>query len=109
LTDFVAWGAGVDYKIPWFPKAFNGASWGTSLSVDFHYSGRIPGIVRYWPVSINQVYTFEDNGGRQPYAGFCLTAATFNARANFPPGRQNTITRFGGGLILGINFGQPVY
>ena len=121
ITDFAVWGGGIEYKIPWFPNVFTGESWSTSLSVDYHYSQRgkatptdTTRIYRYFPVSINQVYTFEEQRGFTPYAGVAVTAATFsvgpkthNGVAN--PASQSTITRFGGGLILGANWGKSLY
>jgi len=121
ITDFAAWGGGVEYKVPWIPNLFTGESWSTSLSLDYHYSQRgkasptdTTRIYRYFPVSINQVYTFEAQRSFTPYAGFCVTGATFsvgpsthNGIAN--PAHQSTITRFGGGLILGANWGKSLY
>jgi hypothetical protein len=107
LTDFAAWGGGIEYKVPWFPKLLTGEAWSTSISVDFHYSERKAGILRYIPVSINQVYTFEEQNGHAPYAGFCITAATFGTTGTVP--KQPTVTRFGGGLILGLNVDTHFY
>ena len=136
ITDFAAWGGGVEYKVPWIPNLFTGESWSTSLSLDYHYSQRgkasptdTTRIYRYFPVSINQVYTFEAQRSFTPYAGFCVTAATFSVgplthrgtsksadlgRGITPivglnPDHQSTITRFGGGLILGANWGKSLY
>lgn len=107
VTDYAAFGGGVDYKIGGFPNLFNGAQWSTSVSVDFHYSERKAGILRYIPVSINQVYTFEGDGkGYAPYVGFCATAATFGGSGG---AKQPTVTRFGGGLILGANLTKHIY
>jgi hypothetical protein len=107
LTDFAQWGVGVDYKVPWIPTLFTGEHWATSISADFHYSQRRAGIFRYYPVSINQVYTFEEQNGHTPYAGFCFTAATFGTTGVTP--RQPMVTRFGGGLILGLNVTNSLY
>lgn len=107
LTDFGVWGGGIDYKLPFVPKAFNGDNWSTSLSVDFHYSERKSGIFRSLPVSINQVYTFDEENGRSPFAGFCVTANTFGS--TIPSGGSKTLTRFGAGLIVGMNMTKSFY
>jgi len=112
VTDFVAWGGGIDYKIPWFPNVFSGEHWATSISADVHYSERKAGILRSIPVSINQIYTFEEQNGVSPFAGICFTAVTFGGTQNLGGGvtaRQPTVTRFGGGLILGANWGDHLY
>jgi len=114
VTDFAVWGAGLQYEVPWIPRLFNGEHWTSSISADFHYSERKAGIVRFIPVSINQVYTFEEQNGHTPYAGFCVTAATFGSTGtnqNTEGGRsgQPTVTRFGGGLIMGLNVTNSLY
>ena len=111
LVRTAAWGGGIEYKVPWFPKVFNGEHWSTSLSADLHYSETRDGILRYIPVSINQVYSFEEQNGHVPYAGFALTAATFGTTPgpSGAVGRQPMITRLGGGVILGINFTRSLY
>src|SRR5436853_119399 len=73
VVDFGMWGGGVEYKLPWVPKVFNGEHWSTSVSADFHYTERGGNVFRYIPVSLNQVFTFEDQHGHAPYAGFCFT------------------------------------
>jgi len=115
ITDFAMWGVGLEYKLPWVPKVFNGDHWSTSISADLHYSQRIAGVARYIPVSINQVYTFDEQNGHAPFAGFCVTAATFGT--NGVPGGiemagttgQHTVTRFGGGLIIGSSLTDKLY
>lgn len=108
LTDFAAWGVGLEYAVPWkMPSLFNGQAWSTSISADFYYSGRKRGILRYIPVTINQVYTFESQNGHTPYAGFDIGAATFGTTGTIP--KQVTVTRLMGGLILGLNFDQHFY
>lgn len=100
----VVWGGGLDYKLARFPSLFNGDQWSTSVSVDFHYAAKKNGaITRLIPVSINQVYTFDQEGKAAPYAGFFLSAATLNGTG------QSTITRAGGGLIAGLDLGKKVY
>jgi len=101
-----AWGVGLDYKVGFIPKVLNGDHWSTSISVDFHYSSHAAGIMRSVPVSINQVYTFDSANGRTPYAGFCVTANTFGAT---PSATQPTVTRIGGGLIVGLNLSSKLY
>lgn len=107
ITDVAAWGGGIDYKVPWFPRLLNGEAWSTSISVDFHYSERVAGIYRDLPVAINQVYTFEQRGGIAPYAGFALEAITFGTTGVVP--KQPTVTRFGIGPVLGLSFGKNLY
>lgn len=132
ITDFAAFGGGIEYKVPWFPNAFTGESWSTSLSVDYHYSQRgeespvdTTQIYRYIPVSINQVYTFEEQRGFTPYAGVSVGAHTFSVGPRTHggqilksadrggvitnPSHQPTITRFGGGVIVGANWGSSLY
>lgn len=122
ITDFAAFGAGLDYKIA-FPSLLNGEQWSTSISADLFYSERkARGIVRYIPVAINQVYTFEEQGGTSPFIGFSLVAATFGANGvpsqydGYPASRgpydtmnTPTVTRFGAGLIVGANFPGRLY
>ena len=107
VTNVVAWGGGIEYKVPWFPRLLNGEAWSSSISVDFHYSERKAGIVRVLPVSINQVYTFEERNGIAPYAGFALSAVTFGTTGTVP--KQPTVTRFGLGPVLGLNFAKNLY
>lgn len=109
VTDVAAFGGGIDYKVGFIPKLLNGESWTTSISADFYYSSRLAGQYRYIPVSINQVYTFEEQHGHTPYAGFCVTAATLNGTNNSTGGRQPTVTRFGGGLLVGLNISKSLY
>lgn len=121
ITDFAVLGGGIEYKVPWFPNAFTGESWSTSISVDFHYSQRgqetptdTTRIYRYIPLSINQVYTFEERSGMTPYAGVCVGAHTFSVGPNTRngvtnPSAQPVITRAGGGLIVGSNWGNSLY
>jgi hypothetical protein len=132
ITDFAAFGGGIEYKIPWFPNAFTGESWSTSLSVDFHYSQRgqespvdTTQIYRYIPACINQVYTFEEQRGFTPYAGVSLGAHTFGVGprthggsiatvdsrgvVTTNPSFQPMITRVGAGVIVGANWGSSLY
>ena len=111
VTDWAVWGGGIEYKVGWIPRVFNGEHWSSSISADFHYSERKAGIVRFFPVSLNQVYTFEEQNGHAPYAGFCVTAATVGSTGTGPGGvgGQPTVTRLGGGLILGLNWSKNIY
>lgn len=104
-VDYGAWSLGFDYELPFVPKVLNGESWSTSISVDFHYSARKVGVVRYVPISINQVYSFEEQNGKVPYLGFCITAATMGATngTGIP-----TVTRWGGGLIAGLKLSEKL-
>ena len=106
-VDFGMFGAGLDYKVSWIPNVFHGEHWSTSISADFHYSERGNNVIRVIPVSINQVYNFEEQNGHAPYAGFCVTAATFGGNVNGV--HAPTVTRFGGGLILGLNWSKNLY
>jgi hypothetical protein len=112
LTDFAAWGGGLEYKVGWVPQVFNGEHWSTSISADVHYSERGGAgngrILRYIPVMINQVYNFEEQNGHAPYAGFSLGAATFGVNGAGAV-RQPTVTRVAGGLILGLNWTKNFY
>ena len=110
ITDFASWGGGLEYQLPWFPHLFNGDNWSSSISIDYHYSDRKAGIFRDMPVSINQVYTFNDDSGRSPYLGYCLTADTFGGTNNNYLGvHQPTVTRLGAGLIFGVNVTRKFY
>lgn len=109
ITDFGAWGGGVDYKFLRSPETLDGEYWSTSLSVDFHYSERKAGVVRYMPVSLNEIYTFAPRNGTTPFAGFCVTAATMGTTSGDTIGHTPTVTRFGGGVILGLNMGSHFY
>ena len=112
LTDFAAWGGGVEYKIGGIPSVFNGAHWSTSVSADFHYSERGGAgngrVMRYIPVMINQVFNFEEQNGHVPYAGFSIGAATFGVNGAGAV-RQPTVTRIAGGLIAGLNITKNFY
>jgi hypothetical protein len=109
ITDVAMFGGGVDYKVGFIPKLLNGESWTTSISADMYYASRKAGIARLIPVSINQVYTFEQQNGHTPYAGFCFTAATLNGTNNNTATKQPTVTRFGGGLLIGLNISKSLY
>jgi len=105
LVDVGAFSLGLEYELPFVPKLLNGESWSTTLSADVHYSARKVGVVRYIPVSLNQVYTFEEQNGHLPYVGFCLTAATIGVTdGNMRP----TVTRLGGGLIVGLKLSDKL-
>ena len=108
VTDFAVWGGGIEYKVNWIPHIFAGEGWSTSISADIHYTERKTGLFRFIPVSINQVYNFERSAGMQSYAGICLTAATFGGNMT-GVGKQPTITRLGGGVILGSNITDHIY
>ena len=103
----IMYGGGLEYQVPWIPRVLNGEAWSTSISADFFYSEAASNVVRSMPVSINQVYTFEEQNGRTPFAGFCVTANTFGATVGGT--KVPTVTRFGMGLILGLNFSDSLY
>lgn len=124
VTSPFVFGGGIDYPINFLPHLLNGEAWSTSISADFFYSGRKAGILRSIPVTINQKYTFEDQGGgRSAFAGFCVGAYTYGGTANGTSsggtgssrstitggGHQPTVTRVGGGLIAGMNFSKSLY
>ena len=108
-----AWAAGVglDYVLP-----IGQEDWRTSLSVDLLYrKGMGMGIFgddgpgtevafRYIPVSLNHVYLFPEQSGSRPYLGVCVTAATYGNSGNPPIEHQPMITRFGGGVVFGVDF-----
>jgi len=100
---------GLQYTLSGVPAILNGESWSTSVSVDYctrFTSGRDIE-VHAIPVSINQVYTFEEQNGKTPYAGFCLTAVTYKSELITP--NQPWVTRIGGGLILGLNLSDKMF
>ncbi len=122
VTSPFVFGGGIDYPIGFLPHLLNGEAWSTSISADFFYSGRKAGILRSIPVMINQKYTFEEQGGRTSFAGFCIGAVTYGGTSNLDGGstksarstssgggRQPTVTRIGGGLIAGMNFSKSLY
>jgi len=100
-------GIGAEYQVSFLPKLLNGEAWSTSISADLHYRQTKNGIVRYIPVSINQVYTFEERNGNTPYAGFSLSAITFGSTDD--DGGSPTVTKFAAGLIVGLNLGTKLY
>jgi hypothetical protein len=106
VVDVGAFSLGLQYDLPFVPQVLNGESWSTSISADFHYSSRKVGVVRYLPVSINQVYTFEEQNGKRPYVGFSLTAATMGLTDGYG---HPTVTRLGGGLIVGLKMSDKLY
>jgi hypothetical protein len=122
ISDVAMYGAGIDYKVGFIPKLLNGEAWSTSISVDGFYAGRKAGVVRDYVAAINQVYTFEEQGGHSAYAGFDIAAHTFGGTLNdvedksvargttfVSSGHQPMVTRFGGGLIVGMNFSKSLY
>lgn len=111
VAGFGAPGIGLAYELPWIPRLFNAENWSSSISVDFHYrdwelhlrEGDDAHVFRYLATSINQVYRFEEQDRVTPYLGFAITAATFNNSRGAITRRQPTVTRFGGGLIVGAD------
>ena len=99
------YGGGIEYRLP-IPE---GPKWYTSISVDFGYSERVDGVAVSIPAAINQVYTFSEHNGVQPYAGIAFVADTFRNDGASLSYRQPTVTRFGPGLILGINFERNLF
>jgi len=123
ISDVAMYGAGIDYKLGFIPKLLNGEAWSSSISIDGFYAGRKAGVVRDYRASINQVYTFEEQGGHSSYAGFAIAAHTFGGTLNdvvdektdargttfVSSGRQPMVTRFGGGLLAGMNISRSLY
>lgn len=105
IVDVGAFSLGLQYELPFVPQVLNGEAWSTSISLDYHYSSRKAGIMRYVPVSLNQVYVFEEQNGHLPYIGFSLTAATMGITDG--TGRS-TVTRIGGGLIVGLKLSDKL-
>ena len=100
----VMWGGGLEYQLAHFPSFLNGDQWSTSISADFHYAQKKNyGVSRMIPVALNQVYTFDQEGCVSPYAGFFVAAVTISGT------HQSTVTRLGGGLIGGLDFGKSLY
>ncbi len=105
LTANTAPGFGVEYKLPFVPKVFNGEHWSSSISADFYLAHHAGVYSRYIPISLNQVYTFEEYGGKTPYAGFALNGALVGVSG----GVQPTVGRYGLGLIVGANFSKSLF
>jgi len=100
--------AGFQYTLAGVPAVLNGEQWSTVISADYYMqltedSVKFQGV----PVSIAQVYTFEEQNGMTPFAGFCVTAVTYKSDLVEP--HQPWLTRFGGGLILGLNINQKMF
>lgn len=99
---------GVQYTVAGFPSLLNGEAWSTTISADFAWNVGEEGLdYRAIPVSINQVYTFEEQSGKTPYAGFSLTAVTFSSKKLGPD--KPWLTRYGVGLILGLNLNDKTF
>lgn len=123
ISDVAMFGGGLDYKVGFIPKLLNGEAWSTSISIDGFYAGRQAGVVRDYRASINQVYTFEEQGGHSSYAGFGVAAHTFGGTLNSDEvktdstrsttfvsgGHQPMVTRFGGSLLAGMNITRSLY
>ena len=105
LTANTAPGIGVEYKLPFVPQVLNGEHWGSSVSADFYLANHGGRYTRYIPISLNQVYTFEEYGGRTPFAGFALNAALIGVSG----GVQPTVVRYGAGVIIGTNFSKSLF
>lgn len=107
LTDNKGVIAGLQYSLTGVPALLNGEAWSTVVSVD--YMQMFSDDVRFQavPVSLNQIYTFEEQSGKTPYAGFCLTAVTYKSELTVP--NQPWVTRLGGGLILGLNLNEKMF
>lgn len=110
LADVAMWGAGIKFDMPWkgFPHVIPGEGWGTAFALDGHYNERTAGIFRAFYAMIDQTYLFERQHGMTPYAGIGFGSVTFGG-CFADPASQPTITRFGGGLILGAHFGDHFY
>jgi hypothetical protein len=107
LADNKGFVVGAQYTLSGVPAILNGESWSTVLAVDYMHqfsdNARFQGI----PVSINQIYTFEEQSGKTPYLGFCLSAVTYKSDLTVP--EQPWVTRIGGGLIVGLNLNDKMF
>lgn len=93
---------GVQYTLSGVPAVLNGEAWSTVVSADYYFQFTDKSVrFKAIPVSISQIYTFEEQGGKTPYAGFCLTAITYTSTLVSP--KQPWVTRYGAGLVLGLN------
>ncbi len=100
--------AGVQYTLAGVPALLNGEAWSTTISADYYYQFTDNAVkFKAIPVSISQVYTFEEQNGKTPYAGFCITAVTYTSTLVSP--KQPWVTRVGGGLILGLNLSNKMF
>ncbi len=117
IVDAGAPSLGLQYELPWVPRLLNGEHWTSSISADFAYTerraggSRNGGIYRAVPIMVNQVFTFEEQNGNTPYAGFCLGVALTGGNRNNGEGftKVPTVGSFGGGVILGMNWGTKAY
>ena len=85
------------YNLSGIPAVLNGESWSTVVSVDYMFQASDDVRFQAVPVAINQVYTFEEQSGKTPYAGFFLSAVTFKSELTTP--NQPWVTRVGGGPL----------
>lgn len=98
---------GLQYAVPGVPSLFNGESWSTNVTVDFVYHGAdLAKSFQYVPVSLNQIYTFEEDGALTPYAGFGLVAGSY--KSDVMGQGQPWVTRFGLGLIFGAKLNSKL-
>lgn len=107
LTDNKGVLVGLQYALSGIPNVLNGESWSTNVSVDYLFQASDNVRFQAIPVSINQVYAFEEQSGKVPYAGFCLSAVTYKSDLVSP--NQPWVTRLGGGLILGLNMNDKFF
>ncbi len=98
---------GFQYNLSGIPAVLNGESWSTFVSVDYMFQASDDIRFQAIPVALNQVYTFEEQSGKTPYAGFFLSAVTYKSELTTPD--QPWITRIGGGLILGLNLNDKLF
>ncbi len=98
---------GFQYNLSGIPAVLNGEAWSTVLSVDYMFQASDDVRFQAVPVALNQVYTFEEQSGKTPYAGFFLSAVTYKSELTTPD--QPWVTRVGGGLILGLNLNDKMF
>ncbi len=99
---------GLQYALPGVPSLFNGEGWTTNLTADFVYHGaNMDKSFQYVPVSLDQVFLFEEDGALTPYAGFSLIAGTY--KSDVMGQSQPWVTRFGAGLIFGAKLNTKMY
>jgi hypothetical protein len=108
LADNKGFIVGAQYTLSGIPAVLNGESWSTSVSVDYMHTFTDKQVrFQAVPVSLNQIYTFEEQSGKTPYVGFSLTAVTFKSKLTAPV--QPWVTRIGGGLIVGLNLNDKMF
>lgn len=109
LLDNRGYVVGFQYGIGGVPSILNGESWSTNISVEYmgRFTTKTEIEVHAIPVSINQIYTFEEQNGHTPFAGFSVSAITLKSDLVTPA--QPWVTRIGVGLLLGLNLNDKMF